>query len=588
MIIECSSCNSRFRLDTSKITGRGARVRCRKCGQPITVMKDDVDGQGGTGAAGTGEPEEGLDLRSILREAMETPVTPAPMTTDGQEPREARTAECRGGQDDRERQAQDARERPATVETTGADALQSDFEKMLADTGKKAELDTAPPPAEPPAPALGGDVLRSTGGTSAATPADVQVPRAQDALERPQPGGQTVDFGPEEELTFPQPGRKEPASTDGRVPREPGRREPPGAVDGGSGRAQPPAAAAPAPSSEFMMSTADSLDFLKADYDKGGRGAALDISGNLRIAPAPGAGDTGVAPPLGTQAAPTAAAPVEPPSRSDAIRSELAGLGSAGAAAAGKAPAAGQGRPGAATPTDVQVPWERPGAGRAGAAAAPPRAKVAAPSPLRETTAPRPSPAVRRAPGKKSPPLKRGQGSQLVRPSVVLLLLLFFALAGGGAYLGFTNDGQKVLRGLVPQIESLWLGGGKPASSRYEVGNLIGYYEMNAAAGRMFIIKGQVTNEGQLRKTGVRVSAVLLDAKNKKVAEKTVYAGNVLVGDALRKAARDKIEAAMSNPIGGGLANMDIPPGTSVPFMVVFFDAPDGIDSYRLEPKDVD
>ncbi len=36
-----------------------------------------------------------------------------PMSMDGQVPREARTAECRGGQDDRERRAQDAQERPA-------------------------------------------------------------------------------------------------------------------------------------------------------------------------------------------------------------------------------------------------------------------------------------------------------------------------------------------------------------------------------------------------------------------------------------------------------------------------------------------
>lgn len=187
----------------------------------------------------------------------------------------------------------------------------------------------------------------------------------------------------------------------------------------------------------------------------------------------------------------------------------------------------------------------------------------------------------------KRPTLKRRQSSQLVRPSVVLLLLLFFVVAGGGAYLGFTSDGQKVLRGLVPQIASVWPGGEKPLS-RYAVGNLIGYYEGNGATGRMFVIKGQVTNEGRLRKTGVRIHAALLDARNATIAEKTVYAGNVFAGDVLRKAAREKIEEAMSNPIGGGLANMDIPPGKSVPFMVVFFDAPDGVDSYRLEPRDVD
>ncbi len=183
--------------------------------------------------------------------------------------------------------------------------------------------------------------------------------------------------------------------------------------------------------------------------------------------------------------------------------------------------------------------------------------------------------------------MKRSQGSQLARPSVVILLLLFFALAGGGAYLGFTSGGQRILRDLVPQVESLWLGGGKP-DSRYEVGNLIGYYETNAAAGKLFVVKGQVTNEGAARKVGVRVYAALLDAQSRKLAEKTVYAGTIFAGEALRAATRAKIEAAMSNPIGGGLANMDIPPGKSVPFMVVFFDAPDGIDSYRVEPRDVE
>jgi hypothetical protein len=33
---------------------------------------------------------------------------------------------------------------------------------------------------------------------------------------------------------------------------------------------------------------------------------------------------------------------------------------------------------------------------------------------------------------------------------------------------------------------------------------------------------------------------------------------------------------------------MEIPPGKSVPFMVVFFDAPDEISAYRLEAKEGD
>ena len=40
MIIECQSCHARFRLDESKISGRGVRGKCRKCGDGIVVLKD--------------------------------------------------------------------------------------------------------------------------------------------------------------------------------------------------------------------------------------------------------------------------------------------------------------------------------------------------------------------------------------------------------------------------------------------------------------------------------------------------------------------------------------------------------------------
>jgi hypothetical protein len=72
------------------------------------------------------------------------------------------------------------------------------------------------------------------------------------------------------------------------------------------------------------------------------------------------------------------------------------------------------------------------------------------------------------------------------------------------------------------------------------------------------------------------------------VAEKTIYAGNVLPGETLRTASREKIEEALSNRFGDKLVNMDIAPGKSVPFMVVFFNAPEGIGAYRLEAKDGD
>ncbi len=171
------------------------------------------------------------------------------------------------------------------------------------------------------------------------------------------------------------------------------------------------------------------------------------------------------------------------------------------------------------------------------------------------------------------------------KPSVALLALLFVVLAGGGAYLAFTGTGQQTLRTLIPSMESLWLGG-KESVKPYSIGNLIGYYETGDKAGRMFVIKGVTTNQGRKKKSGIRIRAELLDGNHRTIAEKTVYGGNIITG--LRSAEQEAIETAMSNRFGDKLSNVDVAPGKSVPFMVVFFNPPEGIEEYRLEALDGD
>jgi len=65
-----------------------------------------------------------------------------------------------------------------------------------------------------------------------------------------------------------------------------------------------------------------------------------------------------------------------------------------------------------------------------------------------------------------------------------------------------------------------------------------------------------------------------------------VYAGNAVPGETLRKSDRQAAEKVFANRFGSGLANMNVGTGKSVPFMVVFFDAPGSIDSYKLEARD--
>jgi len=42
----------------------------------------------------------------------------------------------------------------------------------------------------------------------------------------------------------------------------------------------------------------------------------------------------------------------------------------------------------------------------------------------------------------------------------------------------------------------------------------------------------------------------------------------------------------LGNRFGEGLTNMSVAPAKAIPFMVIFFDAPATMDSYKLEAKD--
>ncbi|MDD5762735.1 MAG: zinc-ribbon domain-containing protein, partial [bacterium] len=67
MIIECQTCHARFRLDESRIKGRGARVKCRKCGDSIVVLKEGAPPPATTSPA---PGEDGFfDLGSAVRDS---------------------------------------------------------------------------------------------------------------------------------------------------------------------------------------------------------------------------------------------------------------------------------------------------------------------------------------------------------------------------------------------------------------------------------------------------------------------------------------------------------------------------------------
>lgn len=541
MIIACPACQARFRLDETKIRGRGARVRCRRCGGPIIVMRPGAaPGPEKDLSGGAPPPPASVDLAAALRGGS----TALPFSAGGPEaepatgPRgeEAGAEPGRGADKDAaagagweagpQKSEQAFGERVQVEATPAGDEVDLAFEKLLA--GGKAEVpglpketppEEAPPAREPYEKAAQVSSVEHTGKEHEAG-----------EKEAPPPWGE-IEFAPEERITVaPDEAVSAPEEATGAPPFEIARD-----LHEQLEAAVPVPPPEPGPGEAFagLPLSAPPPDWTPDEEEalKKGAPTPFDITDAVSQRPDETAPEEEAA--SSPRQWETAASPVEK-TRVDELQEEMRAMAEAAAA------------PSSARREEVTPlsPGERiPAAPRRDekAAAAPPSA----------------------------------------RPRVALLVLLFLVLAAAGAWLGFTRDGQEILRRLAVKSES-WLPGKKKAQA-LQVSNLIGYYETGAAAGKLFVIKGQVANGGRVPRRPIRVVAALLDAKGQEMARKSVLAGNSLAGDFLRQSSREKIEAEMAGPVGRNLETPGIPPGKAIPFTVVFFDAPEGIDAYRLE-----
>jgi len=492
MIIECQTCHARFRLDEARIKGRGARVRCRKCGDSIVVLK------GGAAAPPAADGDGFFDPGSPVRDSAGEGPIPSPSAGNLIPfPVPSRPAE------------------PAAPEPShpapGASTPERDEVDLAFDRVLSFRTDASSP---------------SIGESEAEIPSP--EPQASGLLDREPPdaperrpdidfGGLTLDLEPEEKLDLPSP---EPEPPIGEAPPE---------ETSGGFRAE----------GGFLISDSDALDFLQETYRGGGSdpppAGAGDIS--LEISPAPG--DEAVSFPREPEASTTPDEEWASP-----------------------------------TPGEISVEGNTiPAAAEAAIDLPPYREAEPVPEPAVEPAAHRGSPA---------PESPRPRSSAVPAVAAVVAVLL-----AAGGYLGFTTSGRKTLERAVPGIAALW--GGDPAapgSPKYDLRNVIGYYESGSASPRILVIKGQVANLSKVEKSGIRVQATLLDNTDAVLAQQAVFAGNTLSGEAIRKGSRDTLSKAMGNRFGTGLANMNVGPGKAIPFMVVFFDAPTNMDSYKLEAKD--
>ena len=545
MIIECQACRARFKLDESRIKGKGARIRCRKCGESIIVMKSDIPPTPPSPPAA----KELLDLRAILNDAPVQKAAGSPFE-----------------------QVDAAFDKIFSPEPE-AGPVASREEKVPAPPEEKEPEELVQEPAEPreaiPPPLSREEVdmafdelLRedvepetiSRKSTKSALPGD----EIDASFESP--------LFPETDLEPPPPpGTEEPAPDrgflDAPFPQEPEKEEKPLLLEESEEIGPPdrsiedlfrppqPAIDGSEPAREPWTPlglTESSSEYLRMNGVPAEPPSPLDISEQLGEAPLwPPGGEMPAAPPA-PEPVPSFEEASSP--RVEAIQEELADL-------AEKRRLQEEERELASPPP------------------APTPAQPLHPPPL-ETLSPR-LPEVDKIPAARQRPPAPSRG-----PSIKILVLLLITLAVGGAYLAFLDPEHQSLQAIFSAVES-FRSEGRESAPTYKVENLAGFYETGGNAGKRYVVQGMITPHGPKKTSGIRVRAELLDKNHQSIAEKTAYAGNVI--PALNSADREKIEAAMANRFGDKLSNVDVPSGHSIPFMVVFFDPPEGIGEYRVE-----
>ncbi len=162
----------------------------------------------------------------------------------------------------------------------------------------------------------------------------------------------------------------------------------------------------------------------------------------------------------------------------------------------------------------------------------------------------------------------------------VWLLVWLFLLAGGG-YVYHTRQQltaywQKLL--VDWQLIPVPPAGGKELKPV----NLTGYVLTNEREGRLFIIQGQVLNEGAEPRAAIAVRGRVYNAEGVNLAQQKAFCGNPMGKEQLRVWPLMRMTERMQNQFGEMLANLNLEPHRAIPFTLVFKDLPGEVAEFDV------
>lgn len=183
---------------------------------------------------------------------------------------------------------------------------------------------------------------------------------------------------------------------------------------------------------------------------------------------------------------------------------------------------------------------------------------------------------------------------------LIVVLLLAAAIGAGVYFKAWTLLGIEPAAYFqnVPYVGKLFMNatgtpdaapGESPADRvrKIELKNVKQYYVANEKTGNIFVVEGKAVNAFATPKERIRVEVVLYDAAGAVLASQSLLCGNILSQFQLQVQTQKEIEDGLSSEVGILSNNTFIRPGSSTPFMAVFFQPPSNVKEFLVKVVDV-
>ncbi len=173
----------------------------------------------------------------------------------------------------------------------------------------------------------------------------------------------------------------------------------------------------------------------------------------------------------------------------------------------------------------------------------------------------------------------------------IVLVFLLVALIGGGAATVFVPAVNKPVMAAIDKIPFAALfamilpAEDVPEVEVIRVGVSVrgGRLLTGAQGDKLYVLEGTVRNDYPEARSFIKVRGVLRDADGLVISEREVYAGNVLNDDEIRGLDRVRIDGTLNRSVGGGLQNFNVPPGSTIPFQIVFYDVEQPVSDHTVQ-----